>query len=143
MGLKKILYVDDDQGLHALVGLALRQLGGITIQAVDSGIKALEVAAIFKPDLILLDVVMPGMDGLETFEELRKIPCTRETPIVFFTGHTRSADLRRYSQYKPLGVIAKPFVPLELPIELLNLWRQYENSRVQNVAEIKPELIPA
>ena len=142
MGLQKILYVDDDQNLHQLVGLALQQMGGLTVQICESGIKALELAAIFKPDLILLDVVMPGMDGLETCRELRKIPATRQTPVVFFTGHTSPNDLLRYRTYKPLGVVSKPFVPLELPLELLKLWKEHHCSGVIN-SGLDEAMIPA
>ncbi|MCP5050861.1 MAG: response regulator [bacterium] len=117
------MYVDDDPDLQDIVRLGLQTGGGFTVKVCDSGKQALDEVVEFKPDLVILDVVMPEMNGPQTLEALRKIPQAREIPVIFLTSRIRSDQL---GQYKPLGVIGlirKPLNPLKLTEQLMEIWR--------------------
>jgi CheY-like chemotaxis protein len=76
----------------------------------------------FKPDIILLDVMMPDMDGIETFHRLREVPALEETPIVFMTAKAMPDEVKRYRAMGAAEVIAKPFDPMTLPDQLRKIW---------------------
>jgi len=120
--LSKILYVEDDPDIQDVAKMSLEVVGGFTLKVCSSGAEALEAAEGFTPDLILLDVMMPGMDGPTTLQELRKIPALAHIPAVFMTAKVMSTDV---AQYKALGVaevIAKPFDPMTLPARIAEIW---------------------
>ncbi len=78
----------------------------------------------FDPDLILLDVMMPGMDGVETFQKLRQISNLKNTPVIFMTAKAQPAEIDHYKSLGCAGVIAKPFDPITLPDEVRTIWRE-------------------
>jgi len=78
----------------------------------------------FAPDLILLDVIMPGMDGLATLEALRRLPPSLETPVVFMTAKVQAQEVARYRQLGAADVIAKPFDPMTLSDSVRAIWRR-------------------
>jgi two-component system OmpR family response regulator len=100
----------------------LRELGGFAVELCESGQQAIDKAPAFKPDLILLDVMMPGMDGIETFELLKEIPEIEATPIVFMTAKAMQDEVKRYLSIGAAAVIPKPFDPLTLPDQLREIW---------------------
>lgn len=110
----RVLFVDDDSGIRALARLALERKGGFTVEICASGAEALKRAASFSPDVIILDVMMPGMDGIETLRALRKLPETASIPVIFLTANTRAEEVNRYREEGAVEVIAKPFDPLTL-----------------------------
>ncbi|MCA9660804.1 MAG: response regulator [Myxococcales bacterium] len=112
---QKVLLVDDDDDVRTLGLLSLRRIGGWEAVAVADGATALTLAASEAPDVILLDVQMPGLDGPATLEALRREAATAAIPVVFLTAQADEADLSRYRQLGAQGVIRKPFAPLELP----------------------------
>jgi two-component system OmpR family response regulator len=120
--LKRLLLVEDDPDIRNLVSLALGDVAGYTIKACTSASQALDAAPSFRPDLILLDVMMPGADGLAALKGLRRLDATRDTPVVFMTAMAQSDDLARYRKLGCLGVIAKPFDPMALAGTLEALW---------------------
>lgn len=120
--LERILLVEDDTDIQAVGQLALEAVGGFTVLVCSSGKEALEGVDEFVPDLILLDVMMPGMDGPTTLAELRAKPNTRETPVIFMTAKVQPAEIKLYQQLGALNVIAKPFDPLTLSDTIRGMW---------------------
>lgn len=118
--LRKILHVDDQPEIRSIVGLALGKLGGYALLACNSGEQAIEVAPGFSPDLLLLDVNMPLLDGFATLERLREVGVA--APAIFFTARAGAEDVARYRSAGALGSIPKPFDPLKLGGQILRLW---------------------
>lgn len=113
----RILYVDDEPDIREVAEMSLQLDPGIEVRTCASGKDAILVAGEWGPHLVLLDVMMPGMDGLEVFSELRKDPRAKDIPVVFITARTQGADVSRLMQLGAVGVIAKPFDPLQLAAE--------------------------
>ncbi|AZP13669.1 response regulator [Undibacterium parvum] len=123
--LTHILYVEDDLDIQAVAQIALEIVGGLSLKTCSSGAEALATAnAGFVPDLLLLDVMMPNMDGPTTLAELRKLPATANTPVIFMTAKVQSAELDFYTSLGAIGVIAKPFDPMELSSQVRALWNK-------------------
>jgi two-component system OmpR family response regulator len=121
--LTNILYVEDDPDIQAVAQIALEIVGGLSLKICSSGAEAL--AAInegFNPDLLLLDVMMPNMDGPTTLAGLRQLPGTASTPVIFMTAKVQSSELDFYVSLGAIGVIAKPFDPMELSSQVRALW---------------------
>ncbi|MEM5492642.1 response regulator [Hoeflea sp. AS16] len=110
----KILYVDDEDDIREIAVMALELDSGIAARSCDSGAGALETATQWTPDLILLDVMMPDMDGPETLARLRQEPATSDIPVVFITARTQSEDIERFMELGATSVISKPFDPMTL-----------------------------
>lgn len=123
--LNTILYVEDDLHVRTTAKLVLEVIGQYTVRDCGSGREALLAAADFKPDLILLDVLMPELDGLATLEMLRDIPHLASTPALFVTGLTAQEDIARYMEAGAIGVIPKPLQPLRLTSQIRNLWERH------------------
>jgi two-component system OmpR family response regulator len=123
MTLQRVLYVEDDADIRTIAVLALEAVGGLTVRACASGAEALEAAAAFTPDLLLLDVMMPGMDGPTTLARLREQPGTAGTPVVFMTAKVQASEIEHYKSLGALGVITKPFDPMGLATLVQDLWR--------------------
>jgi len=111
--LERVLYVEDDPDIRAVGALALG-LGGIKVKSCASGDEAVAAAATFGPQLILLDVMMPGMDGPATLEALRALDATAATPVVFMTAKVQPTQVAVYRQMGAVEVIPKPFDPMTL-----------------------------
>ncbi|MBJ6766106.1 response regulator [Myxococcaceae bacterium JPH2] len=119
--LRKVLLVDDEDDIRTIGQLSLSRVGGWQTVLASSGAEAVEKAASESPDLILLDVMMPGMDGPTTFGKLRAQPSTATTPIIFMTAKIQKQEVARYLELGALGVIGKPFDPMTLPQEIRKL----------------------
>lgn len=120
--LERILYVEDEPDIQAVARLALEHLGGFTVEVCSSGGDALERINSFTPDLILLDVMMPGMDGPTTLAELRKVPACATTPVVFMTAKVQPQEVAHYLSLGAIDVIPKPFDPMTLADKVRNIW---------------------
>ncbi|MBL4645190.1 MAG: response regulator [Rhizobiales bacterium] len=123
--LKKITYVEDEPDIRAVAELALTLVGNFTVDVCVSGMEAIEKAPEFGPDLILLDVMMPGMDGVETFHKLREKPELADTPIIFMTAKVQKHEIESYRELGAIDVIAKPFDPMTLGQEINTIWTAY------------------
>ena len=119
--LERILYVEDEPDIRAVAKIALETVGGFLLNMCNCGAQALQDAEGFKPDLLLLDVMMPGFDGPSTLAGLRKLPQTAFTPAVFMTAKVQAAEMAHYASLGAIGVIAKPFNPMTLAKELREL----------------------
>jgi CheY-like chemotaxis protein len=118
--LRRILLVDDQRVMRSIAELSLGKLGGFIVRICASGEEALETAVEFAPDLLMLDMNMPQLNGVQTLEQLRALGIT--APVVFFTVKVEAPDIERFNGLGALGVIAKPFDPLKLPAQLKALW---------------------
>ncbi|MEP6491215.1 MAG: response regulator [bacterium] len=112
---KTILIVDDDDSIREVGQLALELGSGWSVLTASSGQNALQLAKLERPDAILLDVMMPGMDGPATLQKLRADPSTSGIPVVFLTAKVRSSERSTLSALGAAGVLAKPFDPIALP----------------------------
>lgn len=119
----KILYVEDEPDIRDIAKMSLESLGGFTITECRGGAEAVEKALGFMPDLFLLDVMMPGMNGPETLLKLREIPDFVQTPVIFMTAKVQAAELNEYMALGALGIIPKPFDPMTLPDEIRTMWK--------------------
>jgi CheY-like chemotaxis protein len=119
-----VLYVEDDPDIQMVAQMALEVVGGLALRACSSGREAIDAAAACRPDLILLDVMMPDMDGPATLAALRQLPETANTPVIFMTAKVQAAEVAHYKTLGAIGVIAKPFDPMQLAQQVRQLWQQ-------------------
>jgi two-component system, OmpR family, response regulator len=122
--LRRILMVEDEPDIQAVARVALEAVGGFTVEMCSSGKEALDRVLRCNPDLILMDVMMPGMDGPSTLLQLRAEPATASFPVIFMTAKVQSHEVARYKDIGGLGVIAKPFDPMTLAASVRSLWEQ-------------------
>jgi two-component system, OmpR family, response regulator len=121
--LQRVLFVEDDADIRTIAVLALETLGGFTLAACASGAEALERAQQFAPQLLLLDVMMPGMDGPTTLERLRTLPGLAQVPVIFMTAKVQASEVAHYKALGAIGVITKPFDPMGLAVQVQELWQ--------------------
>ena len=111
---RKILIIDDEDDIREVAALSLESVAGWDVVTANSGAQGLARAAEHQPDAILLDVMMPGMDGPTAFRELRKNPATARIPVLLLTAKVQSSDQRRFADLGVEAVLFKPFDPLTL-----------------------------
>jgi two-component system OmpR family response regulator len=116
--IRRVLYVEDEPSIRTVGLFALVEVGGFTVEPAESGAEALAKVGPFSPDLVLLDVMMPGMDGLATYKALRARPDGAGVPIIFMTAKVQPHEVDGYRQLGAVGVIAKPFDPVTLSDEI-------------------------
>ena len=122
--LKRILYVEDEADIQAVAKIALESVGGFELQICSSGAEALEKAVSFAPDLFLLDVMMPGLDGPTTLKALRELPEFTEKPAIFMTAKVQPDEIDEYINLGALDVIPKPFDPMTLASQIKTIWQK-------------------
>jgi two-component system OmpR family response regulator len=127
--LNRLTYIEDDPDIRSITEFALKELGGYELDVCASGQEALDRAPSFNPDLIILDVMMPGMDGIETYKRLRAIPKLADTPIVFMTAKAMKHETDRYRALGAADVIPKPFDPITLPERVRDIWMQTRTAK--------------
>ena len=127
--LTRITYVEDEPDIRVVAQIALAELGGFTVDTCGSGAEALERAPAFNPDMILLDVMMPVMDGIATFHALQADPRLAKAPVVFMTARVQSHEVESYKAIGIKGVIPKPFDPLTLADQIRALWNGIQSER--------------
>jgi two-component system, OmpR family, response regulator len=120
--LQRILVVEDDPDILTIAKIALETLGGFTVLACTSAADALAGLPAFSPDLVLLDVMMPGMDGPTAFAALRALPAGGRVPVIFVTAKVQAQEVARYLEMGAADVIAKPFDPLALADQVRAIW---------------------
>lgn len=115
MTTKHILIIDDEHDIRAVAQLTLEAVGGWDVSVAVSGAEGLAKAADEQPDVILLDVMMPDIDGIETFRALQANPATRSIPVILMTAKVQPAEQRRFAELGVAGIIPKPFKAIKLP----------------------------
>jgi CheY-like chemotaxis protein len=111
---KRILVIDDECTIGFVISACLEEFGSWKVFLADNGNEGLILAKTELPDAILLDVMMPEMDGITLFHYLRSEPITQKIPVIFLTAKVQSSDLRQFSNIGATGIISKPFDPLKL-----------------------------
>ncbi|MGQ7261136.1 response regulator [Vreelandella sp. V005] len=124
--LERVMYVEDDPDIREIAAMALEDVGGLTIRVCASGEQALQEAAEFSPQMFLLDVMMPGMDGPDTLLALRSQGhITEATAVAFMTAKVHPEEIERYKKIGAVGVISKPFDPMALADDVRAIWRAF------------------
>jgi len=123
---RRILVVDDDEAIREVVRTGLEVVAGWQVEVASNGAQAVALCSADPPDAVLLDVMMPTMDGPTTFARLQEDPRTRSVPVILLTAKVQPAERRRYEDLAVAGVLAKPFDPLALPEDVADLlgWRR-------------------
>jgi len=114
----RILIIDDEDDIREVAALSLETVAGWDVAVASSGAQGLVRAAEYNPDAILLDVMMPGMDGPSTFKELSRNPITAKIPVLLLTAKVQSNDQRRFADLGVEAILFKPFDPLTLPSQI-------------------------
>ena len=122
--LQRILYVEDEPDIQAVAQIALESVGGFTLKVCQHGQQALAEAAAFKPDLLLLDVMMPDMDGPTTLAELHKQPELAHIPAIFMTAKVQPQEVAQLRTMGAVDVITKPFDPMTLSDQIRKIWAE-------------------
>lgn len=122
--LEKILVVDDDSDILEIVKLALSTVGNFSIEACSSGKEALEKIVHIKPQLILLDVMMPDLDGPSTLKKIRENPELAQIPVIFLTAKVQAHEIEQFKKLGAVNVIPKPFDPMTLSETVASIWSE-------------------
>jgi CheY-like chemotaxis protein len=120
--LKRILYVEDDQDIQTVGKITLEAFGNFDVFTCNSGKEALNLVKEVKPDLILMDVMMPEMDGITALSELKKDSEVSGIPVIFMTAKAQVHEVEKYNQIGAAGVIIKPFDPVKLCGQIIEIW---------------------
>ena len=120
--LKHVLCVEDEPDIRLVAQIALESVGGLKVSLCPSGTEAVEMARRLQPDLIVLDVMMPGLDGPGALRALRAEPATRDIPAVFMTAKVQPSEVAQLKALGALDVVAKPFDPMTLASQLQAIW---------------------
>ena len=127
--LTTIIYADDEEDILSVATLSLEMVGGLKVTSCSGGRAAIEEAHHRRPDLIMLDVMMPGMDGPTTMSEIRADPELSDIPVILLTARVRGVEVEEYKAIGADGVIAKPFDPMTLADEVRRIWQRAKASR--------------
>ncbi|MGA7984325.1 MAG: response regulator [Burkholderiales bacterium] len=120
--LERVCYVEDDEDIQRIVRLSLERVGKLKVEIVGDPMVAIDAIVGFKPDLVMLDWMMPGMDGPTLFRKLKENPDTKNLPVVFMTAKATPTEMEELRSLGALGAISKPFSPKDLPEQLRALW---------------------
>lgn len=119
--IRRVLLVDDEPDIRTIGEMSLGTVGGWQVETADGGAQAIDAATARPPDVILLDVMMPRMDGPSTLKKIKDIQTLESVPIIFLTAKVQLAEVDHYLSLGAAGVIAKPFDPMTLPDEVRRL----------------------
>ena len=120
--LNRICYVEDDEDIQRIVRMSLERVGKMTVAVVGDPTQAIETMVEFRPDLVMLDWMMPVMDGPTLFRQMKLRPETSALPVVFITARASQRDLDELKALGAVGTISKPFSPKDLPDQLRAIW---------------------
>lgn len=120
--LRRVMCVEDDPDIRMILEFSLATVGGYEVCCCAEGRSALDQAVQFRPDLVLLDVMMPGLSGPETLVALRALPSMQGVPVVFMTAKAMPDELEQLLSHGATGLIVKPFDPMTLPTDILPYW---------------------
>jgi len=122
--LTRICYVEDDEDIQRIVRMSLERIGKMTVEVVGDPMVAIEAMKRFGPDLVLLDWMMPGMDGPTLFRAMKEKPETAALPVIFITAKATQLEIGELTALGAAGAISKPFNPKELPDQLREIWKK-------------------
>lgn len=122
--LEKILLVEDEVDIQIIVQIALERIGGFKLKVCSSGKEALLAIPDYMPDLVLLDVMLPEMDGPTTLKQIRANPLMADIRVIFMTAKVQPQEISQYIKLGAIGVISKPFDPMMIAANIKNIWRE-------------------
>ncbi|MFT5611083.1 MAG: two-component system OmpR family response regulator [Polaribacter sp.] len=125
--LVRILCAEDDADIQELVSLSLTMVGDLTIKRCDTGLEAVDAVEAFDPQLLLLDVMMPFLDGPGALKAIREIEAYKNIPAVFLTAKVQRHEVEGYLDFGGTRVIPKPFDPMTLAIEIQEFWTDMDH----------------
>jgi CheY-like chemotaxis protein len=114
----RVLIIDDEEDIRTIARLCLGRVGGMEVIDASNGMDGITLASEHRPDVILLDVMLPTMDGPATFRELQKNPDTASIPVIFLTAKAMASELEKLQATGVAGVLTKPFDPMALPAQV-------------------------
>lgn len=120
--LNRVCYVEDDEDIRKIVRMSLERIGKMTVEVVGDPLLAIEAIKAFKPEIVMLDWMMPGMDGPALFRRMKEVPEVRDLPVVFITAKASPKELDELRVLGAVGTISKPFSPRDLPDQLRAIW---------------------
>ncbi|MBE9228453.1 response regulator [Phormidium sp. LEGE 05292] len=123
MATKRVLIIDDDLGIRKIVQISLEAVAGWDVLIAASGMEGIEIAQTEQPDAILLDVMMPGMDGITTLEKIKQNPTIENIPVIFLTAKAQTSEQKQFAKLPVAGVITKPFKATDLVEQMRSLLR--------------------
>jgi two-component system, OmpR family, alkaline phosphatase synthesis response regulator PhoP len=121
MSTKRILVIDDEETIQTVVQFGIKLAAGWEVLIAGSGAQGIQTAQLEKPDVILLDVMMPAMDGIATFKKLQSHTETEQIPVILFTAKAQTAEKHQFHDLGVCGVITKPFNALHLPQQIARI----------------------
>ncbi|WP_017653339.1 response regulator [Fortiea contorta] len=121
MSTKRVLIIDDEETIQTVVQFGIKMTADWEVFTASSGVEGIQTAQIEQPDVILLDVMMPDMDGITTFKELQSYPETEQIPVILLTAKAQTAEKRQFNDLGVSGVITKPFNSLDLPEQIMKI----------------------
>jgi CheY-like chemotaxis protein len=127
--IESVLCVDDDPDICEVVTATLSLIAGLNVHTAGSGEQAIDLAYELRPDLVLMDVKMPGLDGPSTLKRMRKRVLLADIPVIFLTAKVLPAEVAHFLRLGALGIIGKPFDPLKLCDDLFALWKDASATR--------------
>jgi len=122
--MRRILIIDDEDDIREVAALSLEATAGWNILTASSGAAGMDIAVAEQPDAILMDVMMPGLDGPSTLKLMRQSVLLADIPVIFMTAKVLPAEISQFLQFGAIGVIVKPFDPLKLYADLVALWHK-------------------
>jgi len=120
--LNRICYVEDDEDIQRIVRMSLEKVGKMTVEVVGDPMVAIDRMIAFKPELVMLDWMMPGMDGPALYRKMLETDAVKALPVVFITAKASSRELDELRKLGAAGTISKPFSPRDLPEQLRAIW---------------------
>ena len=129
--LRRVMCVEDDADIRMILEFSLGTVGGYEVRCCPGGRAALQLAPEFKPDLVLLDVMMPDLSGPQTLAALRELPSMRGVPVVFMTAKAMPDELEQLLEHGATGLIVKPFDPMTLPQDIRPYWEHGRGQRTR------------
>jgi CheY-like chemotaxis protein len=121
--LNKIFYVEDDEDIQRIVRMSLERIGKMRVEIIGDSTAAIDAMLAFRPDMILLDWMMPVIDGPTLFRAIQQRPELSRVPVVFITAKASQRELDELRKMGAAGVLSKPFSPKDLPEQLRTIWR--------------------
>jgi CheY-like chemotaxis protein len=122
--LNRICYVEDDEDIQKIVRMSLERVGKMTVEVIGDPMVAIDAIKAFKPELVMLDWMMPGMDGPTLYRKMKEVPGVCDLPVVFITAKASQKELEELRALGAAGTISKPFSPMDLPVQLRAIWHK-------------------
>jgi len=123
--LNKVLYAEDEADIREIATLALESIGQLEVTSCESGAFVIDLALSFQPQVILLDVMMPDMDGPTTLKALKQHDVLKDIPVIFLTAKILPDEITRFKALGAIDIISKPFDPMILADQIRNIWASH------------------